>query len=38
MGQAGRGEECLKKATAMSPGNAAVSKMIKSVLSGGETA
>ncbi|MBW2260997.1 MAG: hypothetical protein JRG91_03410 [Deltaproteobacteria bacterium] len=36
MGQAGRGEECLKKATAMSPGNAAVSKMIKSVLSSGE--
>jgi tetratricopeptide (TPR) repeat protein len=38
MGQAGRGEECLKKATAMSPGNAAVSKMIKSVLAGGDAA
>ncbi len=34
LGQAGRGEECLKKATAMSPGNAAVSKMIRSVLGG----
>ncbi len=36
LGQAGRGEECLKKATAMSPGNSAISKMIKSVLKGSE--
>ena len=37
MGHAARGEECLKKATAMSPGNAAVSKMVKSVLGGDST-
>jgi hypothetical protein len=36
IGQAGRGEECLKKATKLSPGNAAISKMIKTVLSKGE--
>jgi len=38
LGQAGRGEECLRKATRMSAGNAAVSKMIKAVVGTGDLA
>lgn len=36
-GQAGRGEECLQKAKKLSPGNAAIAKMIKTVLRGGDS-
>jgi tetratricopeptide (TPR) repeat protein len=36
LGQAGRGEECLKKATKLSPGNAAIGKMIRNVMKGSE--